>query len=137
MLPGDDIYEQVDRGIKLWDKVLLCCSRHSLTSWWVDTAFEKERRLMRERGKRTLALVPLNLDGYIFKDQWASGKAQQVRPTNSEAELSVLGYLLQGGAWRDDVTAYDFAAEREQIIWARHERNSWHLHREIAYLERS
>ena len=30
MLPGDDIYEQVERGIRLWDKVLLCCSRHSL-----------------------------------------------------------------------------------------------------------
>ena len=29
MLPGDDIYEQVDRGIRPWDKVLLCCSRHS------------------------------------------------------------------------------------------------------------
>lgn len=29
MLLGDDIYEQVDRGIRLWDKVLLCCSRHS------------------------------------------------------------------------------------------------------------
>jgi TIR domain len=23
MLPGDDIYEQVDRGIRLWDKILL------------------------------------------------------------------------------------------------------------------
>jgi hypothetical protein len=35
MLPGDDIYEQVDHGIRFWDKVLLCCSRHSLSSWWV------------------------------------------------------------------------------------------------------
>jgi len=30
MLPCDDIYEQVDRGIRLWDKVLLCASGHSL-----------------------------------------------------------------------------------------------------------
>lgn len=36
LLPGDDIYEATDRGIRLWDKVLLCCSKTSLSSWWVD-----------------------------------------------------------------------------------------------------
>jgi hypothetical protein len=81
MLPGDDIYEQIDRGIRFWDKVLLCCSQASLTSWWVDSeinkAFEKERRLMKERGTKVWALVPLNLDGFLFK--WTSGKAEEVK----------------------------------------------------------
>ena len=83
MLPGDDIYEQVDRGIRMWDKVLLCCSQHSLTSWWVDnevaTAFNKEQQLMKDRKKKVLSLIPLNLDGYMFSDEWTSGKRQQIK----------------------------------------------------------
>ena len=76
ILPGDDVRDQIDRGIKLWDKVLLCCSKSSLDSYWVnseiDKALKKEETLWREQGKRTLALIPLNLDGYLFK--WESSR---------------------------------------------------------------
>jgi uncharacterized protein YjbI with pentapeptide repeats len=82
LLPGDKIYAEVDRGIRLWDKVLLCCSKEALRSWWVDheieIALDKERQLWKDRGRETLALIPLNLDGYMFGGEWRGGKATQI-----------------------------------------------------------
>ncbi len=77
IVPGADIFDEIDRGIRKWDKVLLCCSSNSLESPWVDReldkALQKEESLWRERGKKTLVVVPLNLDGYLF--DWNGAKA--------------------------------------------------------------
>ena len=86
ILPGDDIRDEVDRGISLWDKVLLCCSESSLNSYWVnmeiDKAFKKEQELWNELGKKTLALIPLNLDDYLFK--WNSSRASVLTDRHAE-----------------------------------------------------
>ena len=46
---GDDILDRVAQGVQLWDKVLLCCTQQSLTSWRADNeiaiALDKERQL--------------------------------------------------------------------------------------------
>jgi hypothetical protein len=72
-LPGHDISRALERGIYLWDKVLLCASKNSLTSNWVEreikTTFAKEEALRKERGKPVFKLIPLNLDGYMFTAQ--------------------------------------------------------------------
>jgi len=86
-LPGDDIFDQADRGIRTWDRVLLCASKASLTSWWVDNeinkAFAKEQQLKKQHEKRTHALIPLSLDGFLSSHDWQRRWKDRVlsRPT--------------------------------------------------------
>jgi Pentapeptide repeats (8 copies)/TIR domain len=102
-LPDGDIYEKVDRKMYLWDnkevfpqkdqkiqnwkirlydKMLLCASKHSLTSWWADSeleaAFVKEWVLTRKAAPIKTALLLLNLDGFLHGEDWQSDKKEQV-----------------------------------------------------------
>lgn len=81
VLPGDDLRDEIDRGIRIWDKVVLCCSKDSLTSSWVDQeiekALQKEERLWRERREKVLALIPIRLDDFVFNG-WESGKKSAI-----------------------------------------------------------
>ena len=68
----------------MWDKFILYASKNSLTSTWVEeeiaTTLEKERKLRKERGEKILKLIPRNLDGYMFSEQWDLGiHAREIR----------------------------------------------------------
>jgi hypothetical protein len=110
LLPGDDLHDGIDRAIRLSDKVLLCASRASLTSWWVDVeinrAFQKEAHIMKERGKKVLALIPLNLDGFLFSADYQSGKKAEI---TSRVAAKFVG-------WEKDQALFD--RELEKVIRA-------------------
>jgi hypothetical protein len=110
LLPGDDLHDRVDQGIRLWDKVLLCATKSSLTSWWVDgeinRAFQKEAQIMKERQKKALALIPLNLDGSLFSADYQSGKKAEI---TSRVAANFVG-------WEKDHALFD--RELEKVIRA-------------------
>jgi hypothetical protein len=68
---GDEIRAAVDTAIRVYDKMLLILSKHSIDSEWVkreiDTALEEERR------RNQLVLSPIRLDDAVMKTErdWA------------------------------------------------------------------
>jgi TIR domain/Pentapeptide repeats (8 copies) len=72
MKTGDEIRERIDESIRLYDKLLLVLSEHSVESAWVkkevETAFEKERQQNR------LVLFPIQLDDTVKQTNraWAA-----------------------------------------------------------------
>ena len=57
---------------------------------------------MRERGRKVLALIPLNLDEYLLSGEWQSGKCSQV--------LQRLAADFRG--WDHDKSRFDQPLER-------------------------
>jgi uncharacterized protein YjbI with pentapeptide repeats len=70
---GDEISSPVDESIRVYDKLLLVLSEHSIASRWVqkavETAFEKELQSNR------LVLFPIKLDDTVMQTThaWAAG----------------------------------------------------------------
>lgn len=80
IFPGQDLYSVIDRGIRICDKMILCCSEKSLASHWVrvelDKALEKERRSASST-TGVPGIIPLDLDGAI--QEWKDGRASIIR----------------------------------------------------------
>ena len=77
MRPGTVIVRGIDEGIRLYDKLLLIFSQHSVESTWVE--FEVAAALEKEKEQQKETLFPIRLDDTILttKQAWASGIRRQ------------------------------------------------------------
>ncbi len=74
---GVPISRNIEQGINLTDKFLLCCSKESLSSGWVDyeidLALHKERNLRQVAKDDVWRIIPLDLDGHLFSPEYDGG----------------------------------------------------------------
>jgi len=96
---GETVWGEIDRSIKIYDKLIVVCSENSLQSGPV--LREIERALNREDKEGKSVLFPVRIDSYIF-DKWEhERKADVLR--------KVIGDFSE---WDSDATKYEFAFEK-------------------------
>ena len=72
----------------------------------INRAFQKEAQVMNDRGKKVLALIPLNLNGFLFSADYQSGKKAEI---TSRVAANFVG-------WEKDHALFD--RELEKVIRA-------------------
>lgn len=72
MKTGDKILDRIDREIRVYDKLLLIFSEHSIGSDWVET--EVHAALEKERQSKRTVLFPIRLDDAVMETSqaWAA-----------------------------------------------------------------
>jgi hypothetical protein len=100
MRPGERILDAVGRAISSHERVLLCCSRTSLESWWVQDEVRKAQELERQFDTQ-LRIIPILLDNHLLQG-WTNGLAADLR--------SRLGVDFMN--WRSGSNAHDGQIER-------------------------
>jgi uncharacterized protein YjbI with pentapeptide repeats len=65
---GDKTRERIDESIRVYDKLLLILSKHSMASQWVEQEVETALRKERDpKGKHKTMLFPIRLDDAVMK----------------------------------------------------------------------
>ncbi|MCL4552213.1 MAG: toll/interleukin-1 receptor domain-containing protein [Candidatus Marsarchaeota archaeon] len=96
---GETVWGEIDRSIKIYDKLIVVCSENSLQSGPV--LREIERALNREDKEGKNVLFPVRIDSYIF-DKWEhERKADVLR--------KVIGDFSE---WDSNATKYEFAFKK-------------------------
>jgi hypothetical protein len=68
MQSGKKLHEQIDEAIRVYDRLLLVLSPHSMDSEWVRTELRKALKLERREGRRKL--FPLGLVPFAAVRDW-------------------------------------------------------------------
>jgi len=70
------------RGFRVWDRVLLCATRATLSADWMDLLIDsvkrREEAIKTHTGRSVTLMWPLNLDGYLFSGSWKHAEATEV-----------------------------------------------------------
>lgn len=96
---GNTVWGEIDRSIKVYDKLIVVCSKNSLNSNPVMR--EIERALNREDKERKNILFPITLDNYVFEG-WE-------HPRKVDLLNRVIGSFH---GWNRDATKYDAAFQK-------------------------
>jgi hypothetical protein len=96
---GETVWGEIDRGIKVYDKLIVVCSENSLQSGPVNR--EIERALVREDKESKGILFPIRIDDYIF-DTW-------VHERKADVVRKVVGDF---SGWDMDAAKYDQAFDK-------------------------
>ena len=96
---GEPIWGEIDRSIKVYDKLIVVCSEHSLQS--IPVQREMERALNREDQEHKNILFPIRIDNYLF-ECWE-------HPRKADVAAKVVGDFR---GWDRSAAKYDAALKK-------------------------
>jgi uncharacterized protein YjbI with pentapeptide repeats len=103
---GKKIHEQIDRAIRVYDRLLLVLSDHSMTSEWVKTEIANARR--RETSENRRVLFPTRLVEFERIRAWTCFDAD----TGKDSAREIREYFIPDFSTWKDHDAYQKAFER-------------------------